>query len=179
MPTPDFPATLLQASVKMTSEPPQGLRANMRRSMALEPLSEASFWELPPPPAPAAAPSSPSRGGGHRASTTGGGGRHSSVGGAKAAAEEKPAEGAGADGPPTLKRLLFGLVFLHAAVQERRRYGPIGWNVPYGAWIHSRHVANHNLCVRSASNEAGGAFVSHPGRVHRNQAGSTPRCSLF
>eukprot|EP00198_Chlamydomonas_reinhardtii_P010624 XP_001699961.1 dynein heavy chain 4 [Chlamydomonas reinhardtii] len=102
MPTPDFPATLLQASVKMTSEPPQGLRANMRRSMALEPLSEASFWELPPPPAPAAAPSSPSR------------------------------EGAGADGPPTLKRLLFGLVFLHAAVQERRRYGPIGWNVPYG-----------------------------------------------
>ncbi|KAG2454516.1 hypothetical protein HYH02_000363 [Chlamydomonas schloesseri] len=134
MPTPDFPATLLQASVKMTSEPPQGLRANMRRSLALEPLSEAGFWDLPAPPAAAAAaPSSPPRAGGHRASTTGGGRRHSSVGGAKAAAEERPAEGGpGVEGPPTLKRLLFGLVFLHAAVQERRRYGPIGFNIPYG-----------------------------------------------
>mmetsp|Transcript_30329 Transcript_30329/g.22069 ORF Transcript_30329/g.22069 Transcript_30329/m.22069 type:complete len:360 (-) Transcript_30329:774-1853(-) len=76
---PYFPVSVLQNSIKLTTEPPRGIKANLKRTYAglddkyLEDCKKPELW----------------------------------------------------------RKLLFGLSFFHAIVQERRKFGPLGWNIRY------------------------------------------------
>jgi dynein heavy chain len=77
MPVDYFPVSVLQNGVKLTTEPPRGLKNNLRRS----------YNEI----------------------------------------TEKQIE----ESKPYVKKMIFGLCFFHAQVQERRKFGPLGWNIRY------------------------------------------------
>ncbi|KAM9219274.1 dynein axonemal heavy chain 10 [Leptosomus discolor] len=77
-PTKGFPTGILQKSLKVVTEPPNGLKLNMR----------AIYFKIP-----------------------------------QEALEQCP--------HPAFKPLVYVLAFFHAVVQERRKFGKAGWNVPY------------------------------------------------
>ena len=79
-PSPKFPVSVLQTSVKMTLELPRGLRASMTGS--LRAIDEGWLTSV------------------------------------TSRSDE-------------FKRLVYGLAFFHAVISERRKFGPLGFNIPY------------------------------------------------
>lgn len=79
MPCEFFPVFVLQNGVKLTTEPPRGIKANLRRTYNefdadfLDSCKKSKEW----------------------------------------------------------RKLVFGLSFFHATIQERRKFGPLGWNIHY------------------------------------------------
>eukprot|EP01028_Stygiella_incarcerata_P006636 TRINITY_DN270_c0_g1_i1.p1 TRINITY_DN270_c0_g1~~TRINITY_DN270_c0_g1_i1.p1 ORF type:complete len:4523 (-),score=1222.92 TRINITY_DN270_c0_g1_i1:192-13760(-) len=77
-PHPRFPIGLLQMSIKLTNEAPQGVKAGLKRSFQWVSQDMLESFQRP---------------------------------------EWRP--------------LLYATCFMHTVVQERRKFGPLGWNVPY------------------------------------------------
>ncbi|CAG5923192.1 unnamed protein product [Menidia menidia] len=77
-PIKDFPIGILQKSMKVVTEPPNGLKLNMRATYSK--ISHEMLTSCP---------------------------------------------------HPVFSSLVYVLAFFHAVVQERRKYGKFGWNVPY------------------------------------------------
>ncbi|XP_055256564.1 dynein axonemal heavy chain 6 [Moschus berezovskii] len=93
MPSNTFPVTVLQNSVKVTNEPPKGLRANIRRAFT---EMMPSFFE-------------------------------ENILGRK------------------WRQIIFGICFFHAIIQERKKFGPLGWNICYEFNDSDRECALLNL----------------------------------
>lgn len=120
-PTPLFPVSILQNSVKMTMEPPSGLKANIIQtyeSFDNQMLNDSAK-------------------------------------------------------PDAFKKLVFAFAFFHAIVQDRRKFGAIGWNISYAFTYEDFDVCRRQLKIFTDMYEVIpyqvliilGAEVNYGGRV--------------
>lgn len=95
MPTQAFPVSVLQNSVKMTMEPPSGLKANILQTY--ENFDNQVLND-----------------------------------------SKKPDQ---------FKKILFAFAFFHAILQDRRKFGAIGWNIPYAFTFEDFDVCRRQLKI--------------------------------
>ena len=79
MPSKSFPVSILQNGIKITNEPPKGLRSNMMAAYYVYNDDKMDRTEK----------------------------------------------------PEAWRKLLYSMVLYHACIQERRKFGPLGWNIAY------------------------------------------------
>ena len=95
MPADYFPVSVLQNGVKLTTEPPRGLKANLLKSF--QDMNVETFEN-----------------------------------------SKRPRE---------WQKLVFGLCFFHAIIQERRKFGPLGWNIRYEFNTSDLETSTTNLAM--------------------------------
>jgi len=93
-PHPNFPIGILQRGVKMTTEPPKGLKANMTR--LINNMPESKFSQCTKP---------------HK-----------------------------------YKKLLYAMCWFHSLLVDRRKFGNLGWNIPYD--FNDSDFEVSELCLR-------------------------------
>ncbi|XP_030875567.1 dynein heavy chain 10, axonemal [Leptonychotes weddellii] len=106
-PTKGFPIGILQKSLKVVTEPPNGLKLNMR----------ATYFKI-----------------------------------SQDTLEQCP--------HPAFKSLVYVLAFFHAVVQERRKFGKIGWNVYYDF-----NESDFQVCMEILNTYLTKAFQQHDPRI--------------
>ncbi|XP_034494845.1 dynein heavy chain 10, axonemal isoform X4 [Ailuropoda melanoleuca] len=106
-PTKGFPIGILQKSLKVVTEPPNGLKLNMR----------ATYFKI-----------------------------------SQDMLEQCP--------HPAFKSLVYVLAFFHAVVQERRKFGKIGWNVYYDF-----NESDFQVCMEILNTYLTKAFQQHDPRI--------------
>ncbi|KAF7987651.1 hypothetical protein HCN44_003514 [Aphidius gifuensis] len=102
MPSPSFPVAILENSVKVTNEPPKGLKANIKRELHDLP---SSIYD---------------------------------------------------DNDKiniNLQKMIFGVCFFHAIIQERKKFGPLGWNINYEFSDNDRECCLLNLKLFCNTND--------------------------
>ncbi|KAE8635010.1 hypothetical protein XENTR_v10002490 [Xenopus tropicalis] len=106
-PTKEFPIGILQKSLKVVTEPPNGLKLNMR----------ATYFKI----------------------------SHEALDSCQHSA---------------FKSLVYVLAFFHAVVQERRKFGKIGWNVPYDF-----NESDFQVCMEILNTYLTKAFQQHDTKI--------------